>query len=576
MSQLLAAVQDSHSFELLIQHTPLASPVLTSSPKGTRGGVASESVICSQIGIDLMEQGGNAADAMVGTNLCVGVIGMYHSGIGGGGFLLVRDQHGRYESLDYREAAPAAAHRDMYNGSDLGSLIGGLAAGVPGELRGLEYVHKKYGVLPWATVVEPAVRVARYGWTVNQDLVRYMNATVFGKAHPLLIEDPIWAEDFAPNGTLLQLGDTITRKRYASTLEKIGKHGVDIFYEGEMAEEMVATIQATNGTMTLADFKNYKLVIKKPLSIDYRGFKVFATEAPSSGAVTLNILKTLEQFPLEDRDDTNLTTHRLVEAMKFGYGARTELGDPAYLTNLDLYQKEMLSEAKAKKIHALINDDHTLPHEVYQPDSLYTNPGHGTSHIVAADSSGLTLTSTTTVNTLFGAQIMTPNTGIIMYELTARCRNNEMDDFSIPGRKNAFGFDPSPANFIAAGKRPLSSCTPIIVEYANGTVFLATGAAGGSRIISSTTETAYRVMELGFSLHDAIAASRLHHQLDPDSLMAEANLDEGLAESLREKGHKLSLLGYGLSAVQGVLRRWDGVFEAASETRQLNSGGLTL
>ncbi len=177
---------------------------------------------------------------------------------------------------------------------------------------------------------------------------------------------------------------------------------------------MVDIIQATNGTMTLEDFKDYKLVVKKPLSIDFRGFKVFATEAPSSGAVTLNILKTMEQFSLEDREDTNRTLHRFVEAMKFGYGARVELGDPGYLKNLDQYQKEMISEGRAKEIHDLINDRHTLPLSAYQPDSLYTSLGHGTSHIVVTDSSGLTITTTTTVNTYFGAQIMAPDTGIIM------------------------------------------------------------------------------------------------------------------------------------------------------------------
>ncbi len=177
---------------------------------------------------------------------------------------------------------------------------------------------------------------------------------------------------------------------------------------------MVDLIQATNGTMTMDDFKNYKLVVKKPLSIDYRGFKVFATEAPSSGAVTLNMLKTMEKFPAGDDQDTNLTIHRFVEAMKFAYGARLELGDPAFLTYIEQYQKEMLSEGKAEKIHGLINDEHTLPNSAYQPKALYSTPGHGTSHIVVADSSGLTLSSTTTVNLLFGAQIMTADGGIIL------------------------------------------------------------------------------------------------------------------------------------------------------------------
>ncbi len=325
---------------------------------------------------------------------------------------------------------------------------------------------------------------------------------------------------------------------------------------------MVDLVQATNGTMTLDDLKSYKVIVRQPLSINFRGFKVFATEAPSSGAVTLHMLKVLEQFPFEDRRDVNLTTHRFVEAMKFGYGARLELGDPDYVANIEQYQKEMLSDEKAAKIRKLISDKHTLPASAYQPDALYASPGHGTSHIAVADSSGLTVTSTTTVNLLFGARIVTPDTGIILYGALANpilrtranmsTRNDEMDDFSIPGRKNAFGFEPSPANFIAPGKRPLSSCTPIIVEHANGTVFLATGAAGGSRIISATAQTAYRVIEMGMGIQDAIASPRLHHQLQPDLLKVEPALDAGVAASLREKGHTLDLLGYGLSAVQGL------------------------
>ncbi|KAK3387190.1 gamma-glutamyltranspeptidase [Podospora didyma] len=542
--------------------------VLRSAHNGTRGAVSSESMICSKIGVDIIEIGGTAADAMVASTLCVGVIGMYHSGIGGGGFMLVRDKDGGYEAIDYRETAPSAAERDMYEKDRDASVYGGLAVGIPGELRGLECLHKKYGVLPWSTVVRPAIRVARGGFQVSEDLVRYMEAASQNN-NTFLVDDPVWAQDFAPNGRLVKLGDVITRKRYADSLEKIANKGVDIFYEGELAHSMIKSIQSTKGIMTLEDLKNYTVSIKKPLSIKYRGHRLFTTEAPSSGAVMFSILKTMEQYPTSDLANTNLTTHRLVEAMKFAYGARQELGDPDFIRNIAQLQKQMVSDEKAREIRNRIMDNQTQPVAVYDPQLVYAAESSGTSHIVTADASGLTVSSTTTINLLFGSQVMTPDTGIIL--------NNEMDDFSQPGRRNSFGFSPSPANFIAPGKRPLSSITPLIAEFPNGTVFFSTGAAGGSRIISSTTLIAWNVLDKHMSMHAAVAAPRLHDQLMPDVLMVEeAGFDKGLFASLQQKLHNATWVGSGLSSAQAVMRLWNGTFDAASETRQSNSGGLTV
>lgn len=290
----------------LASGSPIQQGILGPGSRGTRGAVASESTICSEIGADMMRKGGSAADAMVATTLCVGTIGMYHSGIGGGGFMLVRDSKGRYETIDYRETAPAAAHRDMYKDDPNASVFGGLAVGIPGELRGLEYLHNKYGVLPWKTVVKPAVRVARDGFPVSEDLVRYMAAATTD--NPFLVEDPVWAEDFAPNGTLVKLGDTITRKRFANSLDKIASQGARVFYEGELARSMIDLIQAKDGIMTLDDLRNYQVRVKPALSIQYRDYRLFTTDAPSSGAVMLSILKTMEQYsPQQLAANANLT-----------------------------------------------------------------------------------------------------------------------------------------------------------------------------------------------------------------------------------------------------------------------------
>lgn len=202
----------------------------------------------------------------------------------------MRTSNGTFEDIDFRETAPAAAFQDMYNNNTNSSIYGGLASGVPGELRGLAYLHENYGVLPWSDVVMPAVHVARHGWPVNEDLVRYMALAVAGIDN-FLVKQPTWAIDFAPNGTLLGLGDTITRRRYADTLETIAQRGPDVFYTGPIAQATIATLQAQNGTMTMEDLKNYTVALREPAMIGYRDYKIRSCSAPSSGTVAMSVMK---------------------------------------------------------------------------------------------------------------------------------------------------------------------------------------------------------------------------------------------------------------------------------------------
>ncbi|RDW60641.1 hypothetical protein BP6252_12024 [Coleophoma cylindrospora] len=533
---------------------------------GSHGAVASESKICSQIGVDLMKRGGNAADAMVGTVICVGVVGMYHSGIGGGGFMLIRGPDGEFETVDFREKAPAAAYEDMFRGNVIGSMRGGLAAAVPGDLAGLEYLHTKYGSLPWKAVVNPAVHVARYGFPVSEDTVRYM-AAGSSPENNFLVEDPSWAIDFAPNGTLLKLGETLTRKRYADTLEQIADYGVGVFYDGEIANYTVAAVQATNGTMTLDDLRDYKVIIREPISIDYRGYKLYSTGAPSGGAVALSILKIIEGYNMSDASIAQLNTHRLDEAMRFAYGAHSELGDPDFFSYMDDFVADMIKESTASDIRGKILDDRTQNVSVYDPKGFAIHENHGTSHIVASDSSGLSITLTSTVNLLFGSQVCVPETGVIL--------NNEMNDFSIAGVSNGFGFVPSPINYIRPHKRPLSSITPIIVTHPNGTLYVTIGAAGGSRIITSTMQGVWHVLDHGMNMSAALKQPRFHDQLLPDRTGFEAEFDKDVIESMRKKGHNVTIEPY-LTAVQAIRRLWNGQLEAASEPRQKGSGGLSV
>ncbi|KAF2090814.1 gamma-glutamyltranspeptidase [Saccharata proteae CBS 121410] len=532
------------------------------------GAVASESSVCSNIGIDMLKRGGTAADALVGTVLCVGVIGMYHSGIGGGGFMVVRGSNGSYEHIDFRETAPAAAYEDMYNNNTDASLYGGLASGVPGELRGLEYLHKNYGKLPWYDVVMPAVKVARHGFPVTADLVKYMASAIDGE-YNFLVNDPNWAIDFAPHGTLLQLNDTITRKRYADTLETIAKDGPDAFYTGPIAEATIQTLQNANGTMTMDDLANYTAAIQETVNITYRGYKLTTGGVPCSGAVALSALKIVEGYDdFGTPSDINLTTHRLDEAIRFAYGERTNLGDPAFVSGMSEYQQNMLSKNVTDTIRGKISDFHTQNVSAYDPDGLESLETPGTSHIVTADHSGMAISLTTTVNLYFGSKIMVPETGVIM--------NNEMNDFSIPGSSNSFGYIPSEANYIRPGKRPLSSITPVIVEYPNGTLYISVGAAGGSRIITSTIQNIHHMLDQGMTAPEALAQPRLHDQLVPNQVSFEYAYDNQTVAFMEERGHNVTWVAPGQSTAQGLRRLGNGTFEAAGEPRQKNSGGFVI
>ncbi|KAF5024054.1 hypothetical protein F66182_3902 [Fusarium sp. NRRL 66182] len=513
--------------------SPVFEEFFSSPGVGTRGAIASEAQECSCIGRDLLARGGNAVDAVIGTTFCVGVIGMYHSGIGGGGFMLVRDKKGKYEAIDFREAAPLAAHENMYQGNVNGSIYGGLSVGVPGEVRGFEYAHKKYG----------------------------KNGNFF-------VEDPSWAEDFTRHGQLIPEGGKMTRRRYARTLEAIADHGADVFYTGRFAESMVQTIQDTNGTITLDDYKNYEAISRKVLHTDYKGYDVYGISSPASGAVSLNILNTMNGYDHQDQD-RNTTLHIYIEAMKFAYGARLRLGDPDFVDGVPELEQEMLNKTTADKIRTKIDPWTTQDIKNYDPKGIYSSDGHGTSHIVTADGDGMAVSLTTTVNLIFGSLLMDNLTGVIL--------NNEMNDFSIPGVPNEFGFAPAEANYIRPNKRPLSSCTPIIVSQKDGSLLAVIGAAGGSRIISATTQVAWRTLTSpSWTIKDAVREPRVHNQLIPNLLLVENKFSKYDVPSLEERGHNISWVAEGLSAVQALTRGEGGVFHVAHEPRQNNSGGVTL
>lgn len=387
--------------------------------------------------------------------------------------------------------------------------------------------------------------------------------------HPFLIEDPTWAIDFAPNGTLLKLNDTITRKRYADTLESIATYGADAFYTGAIANATIRTLQAANGTMTLEDLANYTVALRQPARINYRNFRLTSCSAPSSGVVAMSTMKILEGYTDIGWPSTlNISTHRLDEAIKFAYGERGNLGDPSFVIGLQAYENGMLSSQTASEIRAKIDGrSHTISY--YDPSGIESLPTPGTSHIVTADASGMAISLTTTVNLLFGSQLIVPETGIIL--------NNEMNDFSIPGSSNSFGYRPSPANYIRPGKRPLSSISPTIVEHlSNNSLYFVVGAAGGSRITTATIQNLWHVLDQNDTAPQALARPRLHDQLVPNTVSFEYAYDNATTAFMSSRAHNVSWVAPGESSAQAIRVLGNGTFEAAGEPRLVDSGGFVV
>ncbi|KAJ7357041.1 gamma-glutamyltranspeptidase [Mycena albidolilacea] len=548
---------------------------------GKHGGVATEVAECSSIGVDTMKAGGNAADAILASAFCVGTISAYHSGLGGGGFMLVRFPTSKgkhaYEMIDFRETMPAAGNETMYvtnsTTPETLSTVGGLAVGVPGELRGWEMLHKRHGRLPWKSLFQPAIKLARFGFTVNVDLAA---AITLGQS--FIPHDPLWAEVYAPNGTLLKQGDTVYRKRYADTLEQIAEYGADTFYTGKIATNIAEAAHARGGIITTHDLANYSAIIREPVNITYRNNRIFSTVAPSSGAVVLSALKIFEGYQgnYTDSDpEINVTTHRLIEATQFAYGQRTQYGDPAFTRNVTDLQSFYLTDAAVADVRSKIKDNQTFPVAYYDPANYTPLDDHGTSHMAAIDQEGMAVSLTTTVNLYWGSQVMTAD-GIIL--------NDEMDDFSSPGQINAFGFSPSPINFIRPGKRPQSSISSSIAEdLVTGEVTIATGSAGGSRIITATLQQLHHYIDQGMTPEESTRHPRWHDQLSGatffevgDSTLGVQSFPNSTVAYLKSLGYNTTTEDLTGSTSHIVARAKNGTITAASDPRKAAGRGAAF
>lgn len=546
---------------------------------GSRGAVAAENRVCSKIGTSLLKDGGSAADAAIGATLCVGVLNMFSSGIGGGGFALIRaprsgaafQDKADHSVVDFRETAPAASFEGMFRQDPEKSKVGGLAIGTPGELRGLEEIWRRWGKLQWHQLVEPSIKLARQA-RVGKELARRLKFLGFS-----ISQKPEWEEIFLnpKTGRFLEEGDNIRRPAYARTLEAVAQNGSDAFYHGPIAEAMIEKVQAAGGALTLQDLAEYKVEVREALGGSWIcDKKVWTTPAPTGGPVLLAMMNLLKLLGFEEesrhrrksgRDTIEhkaLWSHRLVEVYKHGYAARTRLGDPAFLNETWLQEISQIPRmSRAHQILPKINDTTTFGIDHYEPifDSV---EDYGTTHISAIDADGMSVGITSTVNLIFGSQVLDPKTGVIF--------NDEMDDTSTPGVPNAFGLYPSPFNYPQPGKRPLSSISPIIIEDEHGLFEMLLGAAGGSRIPSSVLASLLNIC-LGMDLSEAIEAPRLHHQLLPPIVAAESTFDEDVIRSLVQRGHQVLTtdINWGLASVQGVERdAKSGHVRASSDSRK--------
>jgi len=520
---------------------------------GAHGMVASNSELASAAGAEVMKVGGNAVDGAVATGFALAVTYPFAGNIGGGGFMNIHMADGRNAVIDYREVAPLAATRDMYVDPATGkltnkSLVGHLASGVPGSVAGMIAALQRYGSLPLAQVMAPAIRLAKNGFIVDSSLFRSLrgNRSVAQFAGKDL---------FFPNGEPIAPGARLVQAELAHTLEIIAAKGAAGFYEGEVAEALVAEMQRGGGIITRQDLKQYKPEWRQPIRSTYRGYTLLTMPPASSGGITMTeTLNILEHFAPLPRYGSAGYTHLLTEAFRRSFIDRNEkLADPAFVkVPID----QLTSKEYAKQLAAGIDRNKATKTPAFK---VAREPEH-TTHYSVADGKGNVVATTTTLNGGYGSSVWIPKGGFFM--------NNEMDDFAAqPGSPNMFGLVQGEANAIQPGKRMLSAMSPTIVLDQSGKVLLVVGAAGGPRIITTTTEVILNVIEHHMSLADAMRAPRLHHQSIPDTLRYEAGaFSDAVADSLHAMGHALQR-GGGLANANGIMRvnnGWIGVREPRS------------
>ncbi|MBL4939792.1 MAG: gamma-glutamyltransferase [Lutibacter sp.] len=502
----------------------------------TRGFVANSAMVvtareeASKIGTSILQQGGNAFDAMIATELALAVAYPFAGNIGGGGFMVYRTKDGETGALDYREKAPLAASKDMYldeNGDVLKgkSTLGALAIGIPGTIDGLFKVHEKFGTLPISEIIQPVINLAVKGVIVTKKQANRLKKyrSFFSKTNDTQIMlDADWKE-----------GDTIKHLNFAKTLERIKKQGRDGFYKGKTARMIVDYVQKLGGIITLEDLEKYEAKWRMPVEFTYKGLNVISMSPPSSGGIcNAQIFKALEPYDIASFGHNSLKAIQLItEAERRAFADRSfYLGDPDFV---QIPVDTLISNRYVQKRMTDFSWDKATLSANVKHGTIQGYESDETTHYSIIDSYGNAISATTTLNGAYGSKVYVSEGGFFL--------NNEMDDFSSkPGTPNMFGLIGAEANSIQPEKRMLSSMTPTIVEK-NNQLYMVVGSPGGSTIITSVLQTILNVYEFELGMQEAVDAPRFHHQWLPDVITLEAKgFDNLLIEDLKQKGYQIN------------------------------------
>jgi gamma-glutamyltranspeptidase / glutathione hydrolase len=551
--------------------------------RSSGGMVATEQRLASEVGADILRQGGNAADAAVAIGFALAVVLPNAGNIGGGGFMLIHDaKQARTVALDFRETAPAAAHENMFL-NEAGQIIPGkstrtqYAVAVPGSVAGLTLTAKKYGSLPLERLVAPAIKLAEDGFIVSHVLAQQFiqhrkhlerwpsTREVFFKRRP---DAPECALSQCPNSTLetYAAGERLIQSDLAKTLRRIAQYGADGFYQGPVAKAIVDTLSTSHQPMSLKDLKNYRATERIPVKGQYRGYEILSMPAPSSGGIHLiQMLNLLEDYPLASFGANSAKSiHLITESARLAYADRTtHLGDPEFVR---VPQKGLTSKNYAKFLSTKLNPDKATPsHQVLAgPASDYESDQ--TTHFSVMDRMGNVVSSTYTLNLNFGSGIVAQGTGVLL--------NNEMDDFSAkPGVANAFGLLGGAANAIEPGKRPLSSMTPVLIMKDNQP-WIATGTPGGARIITTVLQNILNVIDFKMNIAEAMSMPRVHHQWMPDFLRVERGISPDTIRLLKQYGHEVRVMPT-MGRVQTV-QQFSGIYFGASDPRNPDGAAIGI